>query len=170
MNKLLVVLTLILCITVSCQDKKAIEELEDQNKALVLKLIENLNNGEIQIYEELCDPQYGFYSPSINQNPLSIEQTIEFGKMIFNAFPDASWGIEEIFAEGDRVVVWNIFSGTHEQVFQGIPPTGNKIKISSILMFRITNGKIIEEREEADMLGGMMQLGLELQVKVNENQ
>jgi steroid delta-isomerase-like uncharacterized protein len=100
---------------------------------------------------------------------MSREETIEFIKMVFMAFPDVNWNVKELSAIGDRVIVWNIVTGTHEGEFQGIPGTGNKIEVSSILMLRIRNGKIIEEREEADMLGLMQQLGMELKPKEEEN-
>jgi steroid delta-isomerase-like uncharacterized protein len=168
MKRFIIILPFVLCFITSCQDKAAKAELEhfkaqqgieEQNIALIEKLFEEINNRNFMIYEELGDPQYGFYSPSINPDPVSREGLKEFADMILTAFPDASWDIKEIFAEGDRVIVWNVFSGTHEGEFQGIPGTGTKIQVSSILIFRIKDGKIVEEREEADMLGAMMQIG-----------
>jgi predicted ester cyclase len=55
--------------------------------------------------------------------------------------------------------------GTHQGEFAGIPATGNKVEISGIMIGRIENGKIVEEREEMDMLGLFMQLGMELKPK-----
>jgi len=55
--------------------------------------------------------------------------------------------------------------GTHQGEFQGIPATGNKVEISGIIISRIENGKIVEEREDWDLLGFMQQLGLELKPK-----
>jgi predicted ester cyclase len=60
------------------------------------------------------------------------------------------------------VITRNIFRGTHKGTFGGIPPTGNRIELCSIIIARIKNGKIIEEREEYDVLGMMQQLGMEL--------
>jgi predicted ester cyclase len=48
---------------------------------------------------------------------------------------------------------------------QGIPASGNKIELSGIAVVRIENGKVVEEREESDMLGLMQQLGRELKPK-----
>jgi steroid delta-isomerase-like uncharacterized protein len=160
-----------------CQDKEAMAELEamkaqaeveEQNKATVERVIEEFNNGNFEIYKELCAPEYAFYNPSTTPNPMSLEETIEFLQMIFRAFPDINWSIKELFAIGDRVIVWNIVTGTHEGEFAGIPATGNKIEVSSILILRLENGKIVEEREEADMLGLMQQLGMELKPKETE--
>jgi steroid delta-isomerase-like uncharacterized protein len=179
MKKLCVILpfALILCFAVGCQDKEAMAELEEyraqaeveeQNKELVKRTIDELNKGNTEIYKELCAPEYKLYSPSFSPNPMSLEEVMEYLKIVIKAFPDANWGIEELFAAGDRVILWNIFSGTHEGEFQGIPPTGNKVEVSSIIILRIQNGKIVEEREEADMLGAMMQIGMELKPKETE--
>jgi len=179
MKKLLMILSLalILCFAVGCQDKEAMAELdafkaqkevEEQNKATVERVVEELKKGNIEIYQELCAPEYAFYNPSNSPQPMSLEETIEFLKMIFRAVPDINWSIKELFAIGDRVIVWNIVTGTHEGEFAGIPATGNKIEVSSILILRLENGKIVEEREEADMLGLMQQLGMELKPKETE--
>jgi steroid delta-isomerase-like uncharacterized protein len=158
-----------------CQDKntfaeveefKAQVKLEEQNINLVQKVFEEINNNRnLKVYDEVCDPEYSFYSPSISTDPLSLAEVKGFAEMVLKAFPDANYTIKKIFADVDHVIVWNVFKGTHEGEFQGIPPTGNKIKTSSIIMFHIQNGKIIEEREEYDLLGVMTQLGMELSMK-----
>jgi steroid delta-isomerase-like uncharacterized protein len=99
---------------------------------------------------------------------MSREETIEFGKMLRNAFPDIIYSIEELIAVEDRVISRFIVRGTHEGEYQGIPATGNKIEVSGIMMTRIENGKIVEDKEELDALGLMMQLGMELKPKEEE--
>jgi steroid delta-isomerase-like uncharacterized protein len=173
MKKLITIfpLVLTLCFFLTCQNNNDLENLkameseelqEQQNEKIIVRLIEELNKGNLEIYEGVCSPDYLCYSPSTTQPPKSLKETMEFGKALFSAFPDAYYEVKDIITEGDRVVVWNIFSGTHEKEYLGIPATGNKITVSSILIFKIRNGKIIEEREEADMLGAMMQLGMQL--------
>lgn len=175
MKKSVIILSILFCFLISCQDKQIKAEFEElktqakieaQNIEVVKKIFEEINeNQNLHIYDELCDPQYQFYSPSITPNPLSLKQVKEFAKATIAAFPDVNYNIKEIFADGEYVIVWNIFNGTHEGNYQGIPATGNKIEVSSILIFRLQNGKIVEEREEADMLGAMMKFGMELQMK-----
>jgi len=48
---------------------------------------------------------------------------------------------------------------------EGVPPTGNKVTISALVIFRIKDGLIVEEIEEADMLGLYQRLGMELKPK-----
>jgi steroid delta-isomerase-like uncharacterized protein len=176
MKKLFLILplALIVCFMVGCQDKGAMAELEkfkaqaeveEQNKALVRKMIEELNKGNVGILEEVLAPDYVYYTPSGSTKPMSKEETIESVNAHGKAFPDLNWNIEELIAEGDKVVLRFIALGTHQGEFESIPATGNKIEISAIEVFRIENGKIVEERLDGDMLGVMMQLGMELKPK-----
>ncbi len=179
MKKLLMVIPLVflLCFTFSCQDKEAMTEfeamkaqakVEEQNKDLVKRMYEAFEKGDFEAYKEAVAPEYAWYLPSRSTKPISREETIEFGKMLRNAFPDFSYSIEELIAVEDRVISIFIFRGTHEGEFQGIPATGNKVEMSGVMITRIENGKIVEDKEEADQLGMMMQLGLELKPKEAE--
>lgn len=177
-NSLLVVsLVLLFCFAISCQNKAEKAELEkfrtqakldEQNKEIVKRFFEELNKGNIEIMSELYAPEYGWYYSSITPKPMTREETIEFFRMVFKAFPDINWTIQELFPIGDRVIAWMVVRGTHEGEFQGIPASGNKFEFSSFDMFRIQNGKIVEEREETDMLGLYQQLGMELKPREAE--
>jgi steroid delta-isomerase-like uncharacterized protein len=164
-------LVILMAFTLSCQDQQALAELgkmkaqaevEEQNKALVKGLFDGLNNKNDEIIGELCAPDYAWYFPSNNPKPLSREEELEFVKLVWAGFPDINWNIEEIVAADDEVLTRFIATGTHQGEFQGIPATGNKIESSGIAIHRIVNGKIVEAREEADLLGMMQQLGMEL--------
>jgi steroid delta-isomerase-like uncharacterized protein len=179
MKKRIVVLplALILCFMVGCQDKAAMAELEEfkaqaeaevQNKKIVKRVFEEMNKGNVEVINEFYAPDYAYYSPSNTLKPMSREETIEFLKMVIRAFPDINWSIEDLIAKDDRAVIRFIVTGTHQEEFQGIPATGNKIEVSSILIWSSKNGKIVEEREEANWLEMMMQLGMELKPKEEE--
>jgi steroid delta-isomerase-like uncharacterized protein len=170
-------LVCLLCFVVGCQDKAAMAELEEfkaqkaveeQNKEIVKNMWEVYGKGDFEALKELFAPEYVYYSPSATPKPSSLEEAIESAKMIFKAAPDSSWKIEELFAAGDKVVARWVYKGTHEGEFMGIPPTGNKVEFGGITITRIENGKIVEEREEGDMLGLMQQLGMELKPKEAE--
>ncbi len=167
-------LALILCFMVGCQDKEAMAELEElkaqaeveeQNKDLVKRMYETFEKGDFEAYREVVAPEYVWYLPSRSTKPISREETIEFGKMLRNGFPDFAYNIEDLIAEGDIVISRFIFRGTHEGEFQGIPATGNKVEMSGFMMTRIENGKLVEDKEEYDGLGFMSQLGMELKPK-----
>jgi predicted ester cyclase len=76
------------------------------------------------------------------------------------AFPDGQTTTEDLIAEGDRVVERYSFRGTNTGSFLGAPPTGRPVQSSSISIYRIANGKIVEHWGENDVIGVMQQLGL----------
>ena len=176
MKKLLMILpmALILCFMVGCQDKEALAELEamkaqaeveEQNKDIVRKFLEELDRGNIENVMELFAPNFLWYTPSNSPTPMSKEETYEFLKMIYEAFPKWQHKMEEIIAVGDKVIARAIDYTTHEGEFQGIPATGNKVEFGVIVIYSIDKGKIVEMREEGDMLGFFQQLGMELKPK-----
>ena len=75
------------------------------------------------------------------------------------AFPDARFTVDEVVAEGDRVVVRHTLRGTHKGDFQGIPPTGRPIAVTGIVVYRVAGGQIVEAWLNADFLGLLQQLG-----------
>ena len=65
-------------------------------------------------------------------------------------FPDLSIMVEDVIAEGDRVAARVTGRGTHRREFQGIAPTGKRVEVRAMGMFRISNGKIVEHWGHAD--------------------
>jgi predicted ester cyclase len=68
--------------------------------------------------------------------------------------------VEDIVAEGDKVVTRGTFSGTHKGEFMGINPTGKRISVGVIEILRIADGKMVEHWNLVDSLGMMQQLGV----------
>ena len=145
---------------VELDELKAKAKLEEQNIAVVEKYIEAWNNKDLQVIDELADPQFKLYLPSVNANPMSTEQFKEWYEMLYQSFPDIHYDIKGIFADDDKVSVWWVCTGTHEGDFQGIPASGNRIEGSAIEIYEVQNGKIIEERAETDSEGWKQQLDL----------
>lgn len=171
----ILLLALIICFVVGCQDKEAMAELEDfraqaahgeQNKELVRKTMEaTWSKGAFETLKELLAPEYAFYYPSNSPNPVSREELIEFVKMYRKAIPDITMSIEELISTEDKIIIRFVERGTHIREFMGIPATGNKYEVSGIGIIRIANGKVIEMREEYDVLGLYQQLGMGLKPK-----
>jgi predicted ester cyclase len=80
--------------------------------------------------------------------------------MITAAFPDNRHEVEEVIAEADTVVLRCTLTGTHEGPFMGIPPTGRKMEVTEIHIYRLVDGKAVEHRVGRDDLGAMRQLGI----------
>lgn len=68
--------------------------------------------------------------------------------------------IEDLIAEGDKVVFRFTASGTHQGEFMGIPPTEKRVTIMEIRIYRIIGGKIVECWGLFDQMGLMQQLGV----------
>lgn len=79
--------------------------------------------------------------------------------MIRAAFPDLHVTVEDMVAEGDKVVARVTMSGTHKGEFMGIAPTGKQITVGIIEILRIAGGKVVEHWNVVDSLGMMQQLG-----------
>jgi steroid delta-isomerase-like uncharacterized protein len=167
----IVPLAILFCFTIACQDKAAMAELEkykaqvrleEQNKELVRKVIEELNKGNDEFLKEANAPDYAYYFPSTNPKSMSNEEVMAEKKIFREGFPDLEFNIIELVAVGDLVVSRYIVRGTHKGTFQGVPATGNKVEISVMNWCHLRDGKIVTEREEYDTLSFMQQLGMEL--------
>ena len=80
--------------------------------------------------------------------------------MIFAAFPDFQWAIEDMVGEGDKVVFRSTFRGTHKGELEGIAPTGKKVNITLMQIARIMAGRVVEFWHYPDELGLRRQLGI----------
>ena len=73
--------------------------------------------------------------------------------------PDAHYEVDDLIAEGDRVVVrWRLL-GTHQAEFQGIAPTGRAIALKGIAIYRMDDGKLMERWVVSDLHGVLQQIG-----------
>lgn len=135
--------------------------MSEENKAIIRRFFEEfVNKGDESVVDELIaedivdrDPQ----APNIPPGPKGVKQLFADRRL---AFPDLSVTVEDLVAEGDKVVHRSTVTGTHKGEFMGIPPTGKPISFGSIAIFRIEDGKIVERWGEADVMGMMQQLGV----------
>jgi steroid delta-isomerase-like uncharacterized protein len=179
MKKLFMILSLalILCFIVGCQDKEAMAELEEfraqaeleeQNKALVLKWYEELDKANIEACIEMFSQDFLWYAPSNSPTPMSKKKSQKYMIEGSKSFPKMIHKIEEIMTSGDKVIARTVDYLTHEGEYLGIPATGKEIEFSVIVIFQVKDGKIVELREEVDLLGAIQQIGIELKPKGRE--
>jgi steroid delta-isomerase-like uncharacterized protein len=76
------------------------------------------------------------------------------------AFPDIHWVMEEMVAEGDKVVSRFTWTGTHRATFLGIPSTDRRVTVKGVVIDRLADGKMADSRMLMDTLGMMQQLGV----------
>ncbi len=132
----------------------------EENKALVRRFIEAYNNRNLEIFDDLVAPDY------IDQThqQRGLDNFKELFTLAFKAFPDWHEHIEEMIAEGDMVWVRVTATGTHtgEWSLSGvpIPPTGRKLTMRMVFIWRVENGRLAEGREVDDSEEFLRQLGL----------
>lgn len=157
--------SLLLLIT-SCnsEHRRAYEEKETEqgNKELIKQYFKAIDEacktGNADILDEFMAEDF------IEHNPFpGIPPTRDGWKQAFMMFVEGAPGyhvVQDIVAEGDKVVARITAHGTHEGDLFGIPRTGKEIKVTGIAVWRISNGKIVEHWHETDALGLMTQLGV----------
>ena len=134
----------------------------EQNKAIVHRFYEDaINQGNLSLMDELFASDYQHHDPAFplewQQGGLAIYKQVN--ETFVSTFVPFHATVDDLFAEGDRVVSRWTFSGKHEKEFQGIPPMGKQVKIENIFIHRIANGKIAEAWVSYDALGLLQQLG-----------
>jgi hypothetical protein len=80
----------------------------------------------------------------------------------YKAFGDIAHKVEDMIAEGDKVLVRTTDSATHIGEFMGLAPTGKTVKFGELHLFRMKDGKIVEYWIQEDFLWMNQQLGMEL--------
>ena len=80
-------------------------------------------------------------------------------KTIYTAFPDIVHDFRDVIAEEGQVVTAGIWTGTHREMFQGLPATGRRVRVNVIHIDRVVNGLVVEHWGVADSLSLMRQLG-----------
>ncbi|HWQ18413.1 MAG TPA: ester cyclase [Methanotrichaceae archaeon] len=132
----------------------------ESNKALVRRFLEEVpGKGNLSVVDDLALPSLVLHVPLPEQTP-GAEGMKDIAFVCRNAFPDMKITLEDMIAEGDRVACRFTTTGTNSGQFMGLPPTGRKISLSGIEIFRIEDGKIAEIWGQADLLGLMQQLGV----------
>ena len=134
----------------------------EQNKETCRRFTEgmNTNNAEIisRTIDELVAPD------ALIRTPLPIDVTgaralKEIFMRLHGAYPDLHVSVEDLIAEGDKVVSRNVVTGTHRGEYMGIPPTGNSVTYNEVFIFRFVDGHIAETWGVVDVLAQLKQLG-----------
>ena len=132
----------------------------EQNKALVRQMVEEIfNRGNMSRADEFLAPDFVEREELPPGIPRDREGVKQLTIMLRSAFPDFKATIDDIVAEGDKVVIRQTWSGTHKGEFMGIPPTGKSVSFGVIDIIRIAGGKFVEHWGQMDSMGMMQQLG-----------
>lgn len=131
-----------------------------RNKAVIRRFVEEVQNQKnFDVFDELNDPEFVNLS-----SPPGVPSDREGGKIylsgFLNAFPDSRFTIDDMIAEGDRVVTKKTLVGTHTADLGEIPATGKRVTLQYVDIMRVRNGKIVEHWLSMDQLSFLQQLGV----------
>src|SRR5215216_349659 len=131
------------------EEEAAVSEAEEKNKALVCRFFEEVfKRGNLGVADELLAADFAWKLPG---KDAGIEDYKQWVAEQLASSSDLHFSIEEQIAEGEKVVTRLIGSGTHDQQkFGEFAPRGVRITIEAIIIHRVVEGKIVEERNKAD--------------------
>ena len=135
--------------------------MSEQNKATMRRLFEEVwNQGNFETFEEIISPDYNGHIPTPPDAPSGREGLRWLIQTYRTGFPDIHVEVNDQIAEGDKVLTRIVIQGTHEGQFMNIPPSGNKVKVTALVVTRFVDGQNVEGWAEVDRFGMMQQLGV----------
>ena len=133
--------------------------MSEANKQVVQQICDVFTKGNVEALDNFVSDQMVDHNPSPGQAP-GVQGMKDLVTMFRAAFPDLQVTVEDLIAEGDKVVGRITAKGTHKGEFMGTPATNKQISIQEIDIARIAGGKIVEHWGLEDSLGLMQQLGM----------
>ncbi len=134
--------------------------MNEANKRIVRRLIEEIyNNANMAVFDELVSPDMIDHDPpgGADGEALTFKEAFERFR---SAFPDMRYDIEDMVAEGDRVAVRGMFTGSQQGEFMGVPASGSQVTVPFIDIMRLSDGRAAEHWGLIDRLGMMHQLNV----------
>lgn len=130
----------------------------EENKVIVRHFVDEVNKAHFDALDELVVSDYVDHNAFSGQEP-GREGLKKAYAMFVAAFPDVYFELEDLIAEGDKVVGRGVISGTHNGEFFGIPPSGKYVMWTGTRIFTLKDGKLTEGWIDLDLLGLMQQIG-----------
>jgi len=112
-----------------------------ENKALINRTYEKINQGDLNAFFELCAPEY---IEHLTDRDMSLKQSIEFEASFFAQFPDINITINDMVAEGDKVAMLVTWRAANKD-------SGKKVEMTNANIFKIAKGRIVEAWNVTDI-------------------
>ena len=128
----------------------------DANKALVRRAI-GYNHGAADEGSSIFAPDFVAYMPG--QQPMDRATFEQFVGGVTKGMPGYAYEIQDQIAQGDLVANRITWRGVHSGNLAGVPATGRSIELRGINMFRVRDGRVVEQWAQLDMLGLLQQIG-----------
>jgi steroid delta-isomerase-like uncharacterized protein len=132
-----------------------------ENEALVRRYVQEVyDQRKLEAVDEIFAPEFTLHDPDLPGGARGPEGIKRIVKTFVDAFPDLQVTLDEELSSGDKVVTRWTSRGTHEGELMGIAPTGKRIDVTAVGIWRVSEGKIAEAWLVFDALGMMQQLGV----------
>jgi steroid delta-isomerase-like uncharacterized protein len=125
-------------------------------KALVRRAI-GYNHGASDDGTQIFSADFVAHMPG--QPPMDRVAFEHFVSAVSDGMPGYTFEIHEQIAQGDLVVNRVTWRGVHSGDMAGVPATGRSVELKGINMFRVSDGRVVEQWAELDMLGLLQQIG-----------
>jgi steroid delta-isomerase-like uncharacterized protein len=136
---------------------------ETRNKATFRRFHEATNTGDAELIsktiDEIVEPDVLIRTP-LPVKTSGAQALKEVFARLHRALPDLHVTVEDLIAEGDKVVGRNSVTGTHQGDYMGLSPTGKSVTYSEIFIMRFVDGRIAETWGVVDVFSQMKQLGV----------
>lgn len=117
--------------------------MSDANKVVARELFRRASEGDLSVVDEVISDNFveDEVMPGVEPTKAGVRQMFD---MFHTAFDGASFEVDSMISEGDRVVARIRITGVHRAEFIGIPPSGRAIDVAGADEFRFEGGKIVE--------------------------
>jgi steroid delta-isomerase-like uncharacterized protein len=146
-----------------CEDEQMSSSEAISNKATFKRFVDANNTDDLALVSKLIDeivaPNVQFHAP-LPVGATGQQALKQVMASLYRGFPDLHTALEDMIAEGDKVVGRQRITGTHRGEYMGMPPTGKSVAYDEIFIFRFANGRIAEIWGVVDVFSQMKQLGV----------
>ena len=134
--------------------------MSEESEAVVRRAFDEVaNKGDMRTVEEIIAPEFVRHDLAGGPETHGPDGVKRLIAGLRTAFPDIQTTIDDIFSDGEKVVVRFTARGTHSGPFQGMGPTGREAAWCGVNIYRVSGGQIRETWQLADGLGLLRQLG-----------
>lgn len=133
------------------------------NKSIFMQFHNAMNSGDIGLIEKAIDE---FIAPDVRiGTPLPVGSTgsqafKDVWRILLHTYPDLHLTVEDLIAEGDKVVGRTVVTGTHQGELMGRAPTGKRVTYNEIFILRVLDGRIVEVWGVVDIFAQLRQIGV----------
>jgi predicted ester cyclase len=134
----------------------------EENKAITRRVFDGFNQKGVAILDELYTPDFVLHDPGSPTPAGGVNSRENFKQYLSGFFASlpGQFTIDDMIAEGDKVVTRWTYRSTHQGQWRGVSPTSKEVTFTATATLRFVDGKVAETWQNVDNLGVMRQLGL----------